>query len=233
MNPKDECFKQLGYLKGILSEAKKLRCPATNENLGIEFYSNKVWPHLEFFWRIGIDMSADDLKAITRAHRGTLRQLKLGDIRLHGEEGWADATKDIGKYLRLRRVRISGAKDYIIQRRTGVSFLKLEDQLAVGRSFVRWNPQTTLLDDGRTMLRTFRSAHLLKRPEKVRCNDIPDRKTHILYKSQASAPTTKKIHYQHELNKKSPSSNPKHAHKGKRRIQECPCRLVRTTYVAG
>lgn len=90
-------------------------------------------------------MDATEIKAITQTHKCTLRELKLRNVYMFGEEGWADAAKEMGKYLRLRRVSVLGVCDEVTYERTRVPYLEPEANLAVARSFMQSIPRTILL----------------------------------------------------------------------------------------
>ncbi len=143
---RDEWLPQEDCLDSLLSHAKELRCLAVSGRINIRAFIKQIWPHLETLLVGDIALGADDLKAITQAHKGTLRELTFRNVYLCGEEGWADAAKEIGKYLRLRQVSILGVCDDVSRAETGNAYLEDEVDVAVARSFMQSIPRTTRLD---------------------------------------------------------------------------------------
>ena len=111
-NSVDECKEQYDRLDQFLSQAKELQCLAISGDIGLRLFKDKVWPHLEALEWANMGFDAADLKAITQAHKGTLRKLTILNVFMYGKERWADAAKEIGKYLRLRCVSVSNLCEY-------------------------------------------------------------------------------------------------------------------------
>lgn len=136
--------KQYDCISKSLSAAKELRCLAMTGRLDSEFLQDMFWPHLEKLDLEDLGLDAMELKAITQTHKGTLRELTLANVNLWGEEGWVDAAREIGKYLRLHRVNFFEVCDELTRERTGVPYLEDETSLAVARSFMQSIPRTIL-----------------------------------------------------------------------------------------
>lgn len=128
-----------------LTAAKEIRCLAINGRIDSKLFKKRVWPYLEKLNLGELAMDATEIKAITQTHKCTLRELKLRNVYMFGEEGWADAAKEMGKYLRLRRVSVLGVCDEVTYERTRVPYLEPEANLAVARSFMQSIPRTILL----------------------------------------------------------------------------------------
>ncbi|KAF6227454.1 hypothetical protein HO133_008898 [Letharia lupina] len=143
----DEGQEQYDCLNGFLSEATELRCLATSGRIDSSLFNGKVWPHLEILIWGDLGLEESHLKAITRAHKGTLRELTLRNVYLFGAQGWADAAKEIGKYLKLRRVSVLGVCDEVTREGTADPYLEDDINLAVARSFMQSIPRTILLDE--------------------------------------------------------------------------------------
>lgn len=143
----DDWQEQYDCLDGFLSQAKELRCLAMSGRIDMTVTKDKVWPHLKTLNWGNLAFGAADLKAITQAHQSTLRELTLRNVYMYGEEGWADAAKEIGKYLRLGLVRVLGVADEVTREGTGAPYLEDQTNLAVARSFMQSIPRTTLLDE--------------------------------------------------------------------------------------
>ena len=133
----NDLFNQEDCFDGILSEAKNLSCLAMSGRIDVDFFKAKPWPHLEILRLGDIGMSLDDLKAITRAYKETLRELLLRNVYLSGEEGWIGAAKEVGKYLRLRQVSILKVSDEVTREHSDSPYLEDEDKLAVAHSFMQ------------------------------------------------------------------------------------------------
>ncbi len=142
-----ERLEQYHYLQVFLSEAKELRCLAISGRVQAHVLMDKYWPHLETLHLGNIALNAKELKAITHAHKRALRELTLRNLYIVGEEGWSDAAKEIGKYLRLRRVSVLDVCDEVTREETESPYLDDETNLAVARSFMQSIPRTTLLDE--------------------------------------------------------------------------------------
>ncbi|CAD6585145.1 MAG: hypothetical protein ASARMPREDX12_001915 [Alectoria sarmentosa] len=143
----DEWQEQYDCLDGFLSEAKDLRCLAMRGRIDIYFFKYKNWPHLETLMWGDLDLDAAGLEAITQTHKGTLRELTLRNVYMNGTEGWADAAKKMGKYLKLHRISVLGVCDEVTTEGPGAPYLEDETNLAVARSFMQSIPRTTLLDE--------------------------------------------------------------------------------------
>lgn len=137
---------QHSCLKGFLSEARELRCCQINGRISIHVFNDTIWPHLETLHWGDLGLSAAEFKNFTQAHKGTLRELKLRNIYIYGEEGWADAAKEIGKHLRLRRVCIFGVCDEVTREAGETPYLDDATHWAVARSFMQSVPRTICLD---------------------------------------------------------------------------------------
>ena len=135
------------YLKAFLSQAKELRCLAISGRIEAWVLVDKVWPHLETLHLGDLGLDAEVLNEILQAHKRTLRELTLRNVNMFGEEGWADAAKEMGKYLRLHRVSVLGVSDEVTREETEDPYLSDETSLAVARSFMQSIPRTTLLDE--------------------------------------------------------------------------------------
>lgn len=140
-----ELQEQYEGLDAFLTKAVELRCFAWSGRIRSE--KDKVWPHLETLNWGDLDLDAAGLKAFIRAHKGTLRELTFRNVYMYGEEGWAEAAKEIGKYLRLRSVSVLGVCDNVTNERTGWPYLEDETNLAVARSFMQSIPRTILSDE--------------------------------------------------------------------------------------
>lgn len=136
---------QYDCLQGFLSHAKELCRFGMNGRIDVHLFNNKVWPHLETLNLGDLSLGAAEIKEITQAHKGTLRELTLRNVYMSGEESWCDAAEEIGKYLRLRRVSIFDVCDEVTEEANGNPYLKDETNLAVARSFMQSVPRTTLL----------------------------------------------------------------------------------------
>ena len=140
--------KQNDCLNNFLSQAKELRCfGISGRRIDIDVIKDKVWPHLETLNWAKFEIRAAHIKAITHAHKSTLRELTLNNVHMRDEEGWADAAKEMGQYLRLRLVRVMDLADEVTRRETRVHFLEDEAQLVVARSFMQSIPGPLLVDD--------------------------------------------------------------------------------------
>lgn len=144
---KVERSEQRSRLDLILSETKNLHCLAMSGYSNIKPLKNKFWPHLEILNLGDIHLRADDLKAITQAHKDTLREVSFLNTHIRGDEAWADVAKDIGKYLRLRKIEIYGVGDEVTRRRNDSPYLEDRVSQAVARSFMQSISRTTLLVD--------------------------------------------------------------------------------------
>lgn len=131
----------------FMAKAKNLRYLAISGDIEPEVFIHDFWPHLETLILETQMVSADDLKAIIRTHKGTLREIRFRNLIICGKEGWADVAKETGKYLRLRHVGVYGVGDEVTGERTGSYYLSTKDQLALARSFMQSTPQTTLLNE--------------------------------------------------------------------------------------
>ena len=142
-----EWDEQEDRLNSILSEAKNLRCLAISGRIDVDLLMNKVWPHLETLNLGDITIEANDLKAIIQAHKDTLREVSFRNIYICGDEGWLDVAEEVGKYLRLRKIRILGVADDLSREMNDDPYLEGPVSEAVGRSFMQSIPRTTLLGD--------------------------------------------------------------------------------------
>lgn len=131
----------------FLSEAKKLRCLAISGHIDPDFLTNNSWPHLETLILADIFLTADHLREITQTYKGTLREITFRYVTLFGKEEFADVAKEIGIYLRLRRVCISKVGDDLIIEETREPHTTAEIDVAVARSFMQSIPRTTLSGD--------------------------------------------------------------------------------------
>ncbi|KAL9076820.1 MAG: hypothetical protein Q9161_000805 [Pseudevernia consocians] len=147
MPHEDDRQKRNDCFNGFLSQAKELRCLAMSGDIDPDVIKDKVWPHLETLNWVKLEIGAADIKAIIHAHKSTLRELTLSNVYMHGEEGWADAAKEMGQYLRLGLVRVLRLADEATRRITGDAYLEDEANLVVARSFMQSVPGTTLLDE--------------------------------------------------------------------------------------
>ena len=142
-----ELSEQEDSLNSTLSEAKNLRCLAISGRIEINLLMNKVWPHLETLHLGDLAIDAGGLKAIIQAHKDTLREVSFRNIYICGDEGWTDVAEEVGKYLRLRKVRIIGVADDVTRERNDDPYLEDKVGEAVARSFMQSIPRITLLDD--------------------------------------------------------------------------------------
>ena len=140
---------RLCHLDDLLSEAKELHCLAMSRDF--DPFRNKVWPHLEILELGPVRVHADDLKAFTQAHKSTLRQLNLRNVRINTEVPLADVAREIGKDLRLRSVRILDINDNATENSDMSNNERRAHDLAVARLFMQWTPRTIFLDDGLTL----------------------------------------------------------------------------------
>ena len=129
----------------FLSEAKNLRYLTMSGSIDIEAWMHRVWPRLETLILGKIMLGAYQLEAITQANKGTLREITFHNVMMFGEEGWADVGKEIGQYLRLRRISIFQVSEDL--EGDGGHYLEDEAKLAVARSFMQSTPWTTVLND--------------------------------------------------------------------------------------
>ena len=142
-----EWSEQEDRLNSTLSEAKNLRCLAISGRIEISLLMNKVWPHLEILNLGDFAIHANGLKAIIQTHKDTLREVSFRNIYIFGDEGWADVAEEVGKYLRLRKIRILGVADDVTRARNDGPYLEDNVSEAVARSFMQSIPRTTLSDD--------------------------------------------------------------------------------------
>ncbi len=105
--------------------------------------ANKVWPHLETLHIGDFAFNAECLKEFIQSHKRTLRELTLRKVKIFGQK-WADAAKEMGGYLRLRRVSVLGVPNSMSSPETASPYL---EDLAVARSFMQSIPRTTVLDE--------------------------------------------------------------------------------------
>ena len=146
-DPEKDWLKEYLNLEKFLSEARELRCLAISGRLEAHVLMDSDWPHLETLHLGDLALDAEELKAILHAHKRTLRELSLRNVNMFGEEGWSDAAKEMGKYLRLRRFTVLGISDEVTREETGNPYLNDETHLAVARSFMQLIPRTTLSDE--------------------------------------------------------------------------------------
>lgn len=84
-----------------------------SERTDLGMLLGKVWPHLTKLSLEGACVEAEDLISIVRAHRGSLRDLRLENISLLGNEGWERFGNEMGQILELHSVRASGLSDNV------------------------------------------------------------------------------------------------------------------------
>ena len=133
----DDVQEQYEGLEGFLSDAKELRCLIIRGRIDFDYIKHIVWPHLETLDLESLGLDPADLKAMMHAHRGTLRDLEFCNVYLYGGEGWANAAKEMSKYLRLRRICVLGVCDELTRESLGQPYLDDEVNLAVARSFMQ------------------------------------------------------------------------------------------------
>ena len=143
----EEWQAQNDCLEGFLSEARELRHLAMGGRFDTNVFKDKIWPHLETLNWGDFAINATALKVILQAHKGTLRELTLRNVYMSGDEGWADAAEDVGKYLRLRRVSVLGVCDEVSLEENAMTYLDDEVSLAVAYSFMQSIPRTILLEE--------------------------------------------------------------------------------------
>ena len=143
-----ERSEQEDRLNFILSEAKNLRCLKIS-GYGIESHllTNRVWPHLETLSLRHIGIQADDLKVIIQAHKDTLRKVLLRDVCIFGVGGWAKIIKQVGKYLRLRKLIILGAALDVTRAMTDDAYLKHKLRKVSSYGFIPFDPTAEYLLD--------------------------------------------------------------------------------------
>lgn len=141
----EDMQEQYEGLEGFLSQAKELRCLEIMGRLDFKYINHTVWPHLETLNLEHLGLNAAELKVMMQAHKGTLRDLEFCNVYMYGGEGWADAAKEMGKYLRLRRICVSGVCDDVTIETLGQPYLEDEVNLAVARSFMQSIPSTKVM----------------------------------------------------------------------------------------
>ena len=140
---RDDVQFQYEGLEGFLSEAKELRCLTASGRIDSDYIKHTVWPHLETLNLESLSLNAADLKVMMQAYKGTLRDLEFCIVYMYGGEGWADAAKEMGKYLRLRRICILGVCDDVTRETLGDQpYLDDEANKAVARNFMQSIPRT-------------------------------------------------------------------------------------------
>ena len=93
--------------------AKQHDCLVVSERTDLGLLLGKVWPHLTKLSLEGACVEAEDLISIVRAHRGNLRDLRLENISLLGNEGWECFGNEMGQILELHSVWAAGLSDNV------------------------------------------------------------------------------------------------------------------------
>lgn len=139
----DDVQFQYEGLEGFLLDAKELRCLTIRGRIEFGCINHIVWPHLETLNLESFGFDAASLKVMMQAHQGTLRDLEFCNVYLYGDEGWAHTAKELGKYLRLRRICILGVCDDVTREALGGQpYLDDEANRAVARNFMQSIPRT-------------------------------------------------------------------------------------------
>lgn len=90
--------------------------------------------HLEFT-ELG---SAENLISISLAHAKTLQELHLTELLLDGTDEWDDLGKQMGKHLRLHRVRINGLGSQASREKTSSPYMDHERSMDFLRNVMQW-----------------------------------------------------------------------------------------------
>lgn len=138
----DDVQEQYRGLDGFMSDANQLRCLSISGRIDFDYIKHTVWPHLETLNLGDLGLDAADLKSMVQAHKDTLRDLEFRNVYLSDGEGWVDAAKEMGKYLKLRRICILPVCDELTREASGTPYLDDEVNLAVARSFMQSIPST-------------------------------------------------------------------------------------------
>ena len=130
---------------------------ASNKDTDFGLFLGKHWPQLTELTLRDACMKAEDLMSILRVHRGSLRDLCLECISLHGKGRWEHVGKEIGQTLKLHIVCVRGLFDDDI----GVLYESRwspqgKKDLALAQDMVQWAPPEMLDIQKRSCMVTAR-----------------------------------------------------------------------------
>ena len=103
-------------------------------------FQENMWPALRVLDFGDGDLDFLTLKAIAQCHNKVLRELRLRNMRLHGQETWEEVAIEIGRTLELDFVSVSSLSEEPRFFAVRGSPSKPERSQAIARSFLSWIP---------------------------------------------------------------------------------------------
>lgn len=129
--------------------------PESSHCFDFGLFLGKQWPHLTKLSLKNAWVNSEDLMSVLRAHRVSLRDVRLVNLAFGDEESWEHLGKEMGRFLRLHCVRVYRLMDDV----NGITFGRwMREDLGpvLVRHMMQWLPPSLLVIEERNGIVTGR-----------------------------------------------------------------------------
>lgn len=130
-------------LEKILAEAKQVHHLSFDGDMDIRIFCHQRWTQLKTLELGNIAVRAKDMRAISKAHRHTLRNLTLRRIWVVGRDDWSNVGVQIGRSVKLHYLHVDHLVSCVCDEINYIpeSYISDEYTLEVVHHIMQWLPE--------------------------------------------------------------------------------------------